>query len=417
MPSVRRPALLALFVAAVSSAAYAQTPASPPASPGPAQPPPGATSPSGGFLFESRLRYEGVRQDGLDDAAAVTLRARMGWQSPERSGFRLLIEGEAVVALVDDYNDTIHGRTNYPVVADPEAFELNRLQLAWTGLPDTEVILGRQRIVLGSARFVGNVGFRQNEQTFDAVRVTTRAFEPMTVTWAWIDRVHRVFGDDSPVGEWRSDSHLIHVEAPTPAGRLTAYGYLLDFANAPAQSSATWGARLEGSRTLSPDWSALYAVEYARQSEFGANPARFNLDYGQVSAGLKRGPVTGMLAIERLDGDGAQAFQTPLATLHAFQGWADVFLTTPRDGLRDLSLTATYAVAQPPVGRNGVLTASWRDFHDAGGSTRYGRELDVSARLVLDQHWAVEIKGARFEGAQSAFADRDKVWAALEYRY
>ena len=412
MPPIGRPVFLALAVMAAPALAYAQAAAPPPAA-GPAA----ASTRSGDILFESRLRYEGVSQDGLDDATAVTLRTRLGWQSPERYAFRLLVEGESVVALVDDYNDTIQGPARYPVVADPEAFELNRLQLAWTGLPDTEVILGRQRIVLGAARFVGNVGFRQNEQTFDAVKVTTRAFEPLTLTWAWIDRVHRVFGDDSPVGEWRSDSHLINVEAPTPAGKLTAYGYLLDFADAPAQSSATWGARLDGSRTLSPDWSALYAVEYARQSDFGVNPARFNLDYGQVSAGLKRGPVTGTLAIERLDGDGAQAFQTPLATLHAFQGWADVFLTTPRDGLRDVSATASYAVAHPPVGRNGVLTASWRDFHDAGGSTRYGRELDVSARLVLDQHWAVEIKGARFDGAQAAFPDRDKVWAALDYRF
>lgn len=412
MPTVGRTALLALAVMAAPAMASAQTPAPPP-SPAAAA----ASSRSGDILFESRLRYEGVRQDGLDDASALTLRARLGWQSPERSGFRLLVEGESVVALVDDYNDTIHGPARRAAVADPEAFELNRLQLAWTGLPDTEVILGRQRIVLGSARFVGNVGFRQNEQTFDAIKVTTRAFEPLTVTYAWIDRVHRVFGDDSPVGEWRSDSHLIHVETPTAAGRLTAYGYLLDFSNAVAQSSATWGARLEGSRDLSPDWSALYALEYARQSEYGANPARFDLDYALVSAGLKRGPLTGTLALERLDGDGAQAFQTPLATLHAFQGWADVFLTTPRDGLRDVSATATYAVAHPPVGRNAVLTASWRDVRDADGSARYGRELDVSVRLALDQNWAAEIKGARFDGAQAGFPDRDKVWASLDYRF
>ena len=408
MPPIGRPTLLALAMMAAPAMAHAQSPAPPPAA---------ASTQPGDILFESRLRYEGVRQEGLDDATAVTLRARLGWQSPERSGFRLLVEGEAVVALVDDYNDTIHGPLTYPVVADPEAFELNRLQLTWTGLPDTEVILGRQRIVLGSARFVGNVGFRQNEQTFDAVRVTTRAFEPLTITYAWIDRVHRVFGDDSPVGEWRSDSHLLNVEAPTPAGRLTTYGYLLDFANAPAQSSATWGARLEGSRNLSPDWSALYAIEYARQSEYGVNPARFDLDYGLVSTGLKRGPVTGTLAIERLDGNGTQAFQTPLATLHAFQGWADVFLTTPRDGLRDVSATVSYAVARPPVGRSGVLSASWREFHDVDGSARYGSEFDLSARLVLDPHWSVEIKGAHFDGAVAALPDRDKVWAALDYRF
>ena len=408
MSSFRRAALLALLVGTASSPAYAQSSALPPVA---------APSPAGGFLFESRLRYEGVRQDGFDDATAATLRARLGWESPKRSGFRFLMEGEAVVALVADYNDTIHGPSTYPVVADPEAFELNRLQVTWTGLPDTEVVLGRQRIVLGNARFVGNVGFRQNEQTFDAIKVTTRAFEPLTVTWAWVDRVHRVFGDDSPVGEWRSDSHLINVETASPAGKATAYGYLLDFDNAPAQSSATWGARLEGSRPLSSGWSALYAVEYARQSEYGANPARFDLDYVLVSAGVKRGPVTGTLALEHLDGNGSQAFQTPLATLHAFQGWADVFLTTPRDGLRDVSATVSYAVAHPPVGRSGVLTASWRELHDVEGSARYGSELDLSARLVLDDHWAVEFKGAHFDGALAAFPDRDKVWVAFDYRF
>ena len=410
MKAITRPVLLALALATAPTLADAQSPA-------PAPAPAAASSRLGDLLFDSRLRYEGVSQDGLDDATAVTLRARFGWQSPARSGFRLLVEGEAVEALIDDYNDTIHGPPTYPVVADPEAFELNRLQVAWTGLPDTEVILGRQRIVLGTARFVGNVGFRQNEQTFDAVKVTTSAFEPATITYAWIDRVHRVFGDDSPVGEWRSDSHLINVEAPTRAGKLTAYGYLLDFSNAAAQSSATWGARLEGSRNLSPDWSALYVVEYARQSEYGANPARFDLDYGLFSAGLKRGPLTATLALERLDGNGAQAFQTPLATLHVFQGWADVFLITPRDGLRDVSATASYAVAHPPVGRSGVLTASWREFHDGDGSARYGSELDLSARLVLDPRWAIELKGAHFDGAVAAFPDRDKVWAALDYRF
>lgn len=416
MRLIRSPGLLALALMTVPALAQAQSPAQSPAAPstpGPAA----ASTRSGDILFDSRLRYEGVSQQGLDDAVAVTLRARLGWQSPQRSGFRLLVEGEGVLALVDDYNDTIHGALRYPVVADPEAFELNRLQVAWTGLPDTEVILGRQRIILGTARFVGNVGFRQNEQTFDAVKVTTRAFQPLTLTYAWIDRVHRIFGDDSPAGEWHSDSHLLNVEAPTPAGKLTAYGYLLDFSSAPAQSSATWGARLEGSRAISDDWTGHYTIEYARQSEYGSNPARFDLDYGLVSAGLKRGPLTGVLALERLDGNGNQAFQTPLATLHAFQGWADVFLTTPRDGVRDLSATISYAVAHPPVGRSGVLTASWREFHDIEGASRYGAELDLSARVVLDSRWAVEVKSAHFDGALAAFPDRDKVWAALEYRF
>ncbi|HRJ64050.1 MAG TPA: hypothetical protein PLR59_06850, partial [Brevundimonas sp.] len=89
MPTVGQTALLALAAMAAPVVASAQTSAPPP-SPGAAA----ASSQSGDLLFESRLRYEGVSQDGLDDASALTLRARLGWQSPERSGFRVLVEGE-----------------------------------------------------------------------------------------------------------------------------------------------------------------------------------------------------------------------------------------------------------------------------------------------------------------------------------
>ena len=63
----------------------------------------------GTILFDSRTRYEAVRQDGLDDADALTTRLRLGWRSPTVSGFTVLVEGEAVQAVLDDFNDTIHG--------------------------------------------------------------------------------------------------------------------------------------------------------------------------------------------------------------------------------------------------------------------------------------------------------------------
>ena len=403
---MRRTSLLltALLTCAVASGAMAQ--AAPPAS-----------ADSAKVIFDSRVRYEGVDQDGLDQATAVTVRARLGWRSARMSNLQFLIEGEAVGALVDDYNDTIHGPARYPVVGDPETVELNRLQVSWTGLPDTEVILGRQRLILDNARFVGNVGFRQNEQTFDAVTVHTRAFKPVEATYAYIDRVHRVFGDDSPVGEWRSDSHLLNLSTPTPLGKLTGYGYWLDFDNAPAQSSATFGARLAGSHPLSAATAAHWALELARQTEHGDRPTRFNADYRLISGGVSLGPFSTTLAYEFLGSDNGHAFQTPLATLHAFQGWADVFLTTPAGGLSDLSLSMAWTVRGPPIGRAAVLTASWRDLQDDGRNIRYGREVDASARLTLDARWAVEIKAARFDGARPAFADRTKFWASLEHSF
>lgn len=62
----------------------------------------------------------------------------------------------------------------------------------------------------------------------------------------------------------------------TPAGQLTAYGYLLDFETAPLQSSATWGARLSGSRRRRRGPSLTWDVEYARQTDYRSNPADFD---------------------------------------------------------------------------------------------------------------------------------------------
>jgi len=286
----------------------------------------------GDWIIDTRLRYEFVDQDGFaDEARALTLRARLGYETPAWEGFKALVEVEGVAALSDDYNSTTNGNVGYPTVLDPEAAELNRAQISWTG-ERTSLVVGRQRVILGNARFVGNVGFRQNEQTFDAARVAFKVTPATTVTWIYIDRVQRILGDDSPQGEWDSDSHLVQLETKTPLGQLTAYGYLLDFETAPLQSSATWGARLTGARPLTSGPSITWEVEYARQSDYGSNPVDFDLDYLALSAGLKKDARYVSVGLERLDGNGARGFGTPLATLHAFNGWADVFLATRPGG-------------------------------------------------------------------------------------
>ena len=297
----------------------------------------------GEWVFDTRLRYESVDQDGLDDADALTWRARAGYQTPAWRGFRALAELEGVVHLIDDFNDTVHGRVNERVIADPEAFELNRLQVSWSGDGRHSAVLGRQRIVFGNARFIGNVGFRQNEQTFDALRASAQPFDGAVVSYLYIDRVHRVFGDDSPQGEWDSDSHVLQAEFDLPIGRLTGYGLLLDFQNAPNQSSQTFGLR------WSREWEAgafrpRMTLEAAQQSDYRNNGASFDVGYQHAEVALRHGRFGAALGAERLEGDGVRGFSTPLATLHAFQGWADVFLSTPADGVRDLNARISYAL-------------------------------------------------------------------------
>ncbi|MFN3513401.1 MAG: hypothetical protein ACK41C_10170 [Phenylobacterium sp.] len=376
-----------------------------------------ADAPKGDFILDMRLRAETVDQDGFGkDAQALTLRTRLGYETPAWRGFKVLVEGENVTALVDDYNSTTNGRLAYPVVSDPETTELNRAQISWKG-EKAEAVVGRQRIILGNARFVGNVGFRQNEQTFDAARITARPYEGVTLAYAYVDRVHRVFGDDHPQGEWDSDSHLLQADFKTKAGQLTGYAQLLAFETAPAQSSSTWGVRFAGVRPLSSGLGVSYEAELARQTDYRNSPADFELGYAAGSLGLTSGPRWASLGFERLDGNGRRGFQTPLATLHAFQGWADVFLTTPATGVRDVNLKAGTTWKLGPAAKPVRLQAALHDFTDDDGSVRYGRELDLLAAVPLTKNLTAEAKAAVFDGARPAYPDRTKVWFTLELKY
>lgn len=361
-----------------------------------------------------RLRYEHVAQDSLArDADGLTARLRLGWQVPVNPSLEFLVEGEAVGALIRDYNDTISGPADRPIISDPEAVELNRLQLRWNARPSLSVTLGRQRIIVDDARHIGNVGFRQNEQTYDAVRVQFAPQEGLSASYTYIDNVYRVFGPSSPAGRLRSDSHLLQAAAATPLGRLTAYGHWFDFANAPGMSSRTLGGRLDGEWPMTGEWAGQYTLEAAEQTPHGPNPAQFSHQYYRASLTAARSGASYQVRYEQLRGDCATAFQTPLATLHAFQGWADVFLTTQPEGLEDYSLQARWTLPAPGE-RRAQLALTAHEFRGGGGAGWFGREFDAMVRTGLWQGWDMELKAALFDGRGSRFADREKFWVTLE---
>src|SRR5690606_27958356 len=122
-------------------------------------------------LVDWRLRYEGVDQaDFATNADAFTSRLRLGVQTGSIAGTSLLAEGVWLEDMLDDYNSTTNGATEYPVVADPDLVAVNRFAIVNRSLESTVLTFGRQRIIHGNARFVGNVGWRQHEQTFDGAR-------------------------------------------------------------------------------------------------------------------------------------------------------------------------------------------------------------------------------------------------------
>jgi Alginate export len=373
-------------------------------------------------LIDVRYRFETKSQDGLaQDAYANTIRTRLGFESGEVYNLKVLVEFENVASIGgDDFNSTTNGRTQFPVIADANVTEINRAQVTFTGIDKTAITVGRQRFNLNNHRFVGAVDFRQNQQTFDAARFSTKLVDRVTFDYLYISRVHRIFGDNNPAGEFNSDSHVISaIVDGGEYGTLKTYGVVLDLKEAPALSSQSWGARYENTITLDEDAGVKLGVvaEYATQSDNAANPVNYREAYLHGEASLNVAPFTGKLGYEKLGGDGTSSFKTPLATLHKFQGFADVFLVTPAAGLQDVYGTIAYNWKNAPFGTGVKFFATYHDFKSDVGALDFGEEFDAGMSVKFRKYWSVNLKGAVYNGGASSFADRNLIWAALRFQY
>lgn len=364
-----------------------------------------------------RYRLELVEQDGLPEAAtASTLRIRAGFRLGEWRGFTMQVEGDAVLRLgPEDYNDTTNGKAGFPVVADPSSIQLNQAFLRWRPDAAIELAAGRRAVNLDNQRWIGSVDWRQNDQTLDLAQVTLRPAKGLSIDYLNAWRVNRIFGSDSPQGVFRdTDINAVRIaHAANPVGTVSAYGFWLDIPALPSGSSRTLGVRMVGEQTVGKGIKLLYAAEFARQSDHGANPARFDLDYLLIEPGAVLGGWTVKAGLERLEGDGAVALQTPLATLHAFNGWADKFLVTPPAGLRDLYGEVGYRFGPGSPLKGLQLRAIMHDFRATARDAAYGQEWNLMAAYPIRPNLLILGKFAHYESEDFA-SDTTKGWLALQ---
>lgn len=377
----------------------------------------------GKLLVDVRYRFEHVDQAGIaNEADAHTLRARIGFLTGKVWDLQALVEAEGVFHLSDEFNDTVPNNPAYPIVADPEDIQFNRVQLEWSGLPQTVVTVGRQRINLDNQRFVGGVGFRQNEQTFDAARIANNSIENLTLTYIYVNQINRIFGEESVQGSFEGNTHLLHAGYDIKNwGKLSAYCYLIELEDAPQASSPsnkTLGVRFAGKHDLMEGLTGLYALEYATQNDYANNPFDYTVDYWAAEAGLASHGFKLLGGIESLEGNGTRSFQTPLATLHKFQGYADAFLVTPANGIVDKYVTLGYETKLTESGPISGVSAgiTYHDFSAERGGSDLGSEMDYEVTAKIGDHWSAGVKYADYEGVPGV-ADRDKLWLTVEFNY
>lgn len=358
-----------------------------------------------------RYRIETVDQSGFsEDAQASTMRTRATIKTSWTDSIDTVFEFDDVTEIgLNDFNSgagTTPNRGQYPIVADPEGTELNQGYIRYTS-GDTKTAVGRQRILVGNQRYVGGVGWRQNEQTYDTFTVKTKFTKDLSFNYAYVFNVNRIFGENVLAGDHDHNTHLINADYNVGGGKLSGYYFSIDNEDAAGLSNDTLGVRYAGKMD-----AFSYVIELATQSDGGDNPNSYDANYYMLDGSYKTGNASFGAGIEMLGGDiaGGQGFTTSLATLHKFQGWADVFLGTPTAGIEDTYLKGTYKLN----GFNFKLV--YHDFSTDEGGVDLGTEVDFSVSKKLTNHLSGLLKFASFSSDNATYASRDKVWLMFTYK-
>jgi hypothetical protein len=346
--------------------------------------------------LDIRARHEFGKAEGRDASHALTVRERIGLKTSSWHGFSALIEGEFSQALIDDYSGGAPLATPYDpantVIPDPETNELNQLYLQYAG-HDTTGRIGRQRIIYDNAAFVGNVGWRQNEQTYDGLSLSNQSIEDLSLHYAHISQVNRVFGSDAGgiLENVESQTHLFNASYSwAGAFTLGAYAYLMEFADLPGWDNQTYG--ISAKTTLAG--IALHG-ELALQNEAGPLNDR-RAYYAHAFASKTLGSHSLTFGVEHLDA----GFQTPLATLHAFNGFADVFVAGRAAGTHG-GITNPYISHSLPIFLGMKWTNVLHAFGDNALSADLGWEFDSVLMKKFDDHFTGIAKFAHFESESS----------------
>ncbi|GAB5454738.1 MAG: hypothetical protein Hens2KO_09670 [Henriciella sp.] len=369
------------------------------------------------FSGDARLRYDVIDQADIPNTGeALTLSARIAAEWTPHKTISVLAEVEGVGALIDDFNETPMPPRDFPFLPDPDHIDLNRLQLQAKLSEQAFLTIGRQNLRIDDQRFLGMAPFRQNRRSYDAARLSLRTDTAHTFQVGHIGKVNRPLGNRTPLGEFDSDSWFGNANFQTPFGRIGVFHYALDLETGAnwnrnkTLASATSGIRFDGRYHSGP---IKFDVEasYAEQTDYGDNPLSYAADYHLMDVRAFLGAFEVAVRYEALGGDDQQSFQTPLASLHKFQGAADVFLSTPADGLVDYSAQLKFNGGTIGPFTDITPKLALHHFEADRGGANYGTEIDIVIGAKL-----ADLKltlGLADYHADTFSADRQRLFLAI----
>jgi len=305
----------------------------------------------------------------------------------------------------------------YNVVADPSQTRITQAYIDYTML-NTNIRAGRQGINLDNQRFVGTVNWRQMPQTYDAITMSNTSINNLSLTAAYVWQVNTIFDADTVMKvseQFETASVVLHAAYEVGSAlTLTGYGYLLE------DIHDTYGMAATGKISLAQALNLAYRAEYAQQSnpsfESKASKAIVDANYYNINTTLNMSGILLGAGYEVLGAGNvnkASSFTTPLATLHAHNGWVDKFLRTPKRGLTDITAMIGYKSES-----FGLAKIIYHDFSSDVKSINYGTEIDFIYKRKISgiKGLSMLVKAGRYT-ADAYSVDSNKYWAMLHYKF
>ncbi len=353
-----------------------------------------------------RYRFEAVDEDGLSNAKASTLRSRATVNTQWYSGFDSIIQFDDISVIGwDDYNAGQGENTDRAKILDPAGTEVNQAYIRYQN-EYLKTAYGRQRINIGNQRFVGGHAWRQNEQTFDSFTLAPKLSDNLGFNYAYIFNVNTIFGDSVDAGDSKHDTHLLSFDYKYNKNKFLIYYFSIDDEAVAKLSSNTFGIRYSGKLD-----GFVYKAEYASQSNAGDNPYTYSADYYLLESAYKQKQYSIGLGLEVLGGDanGGQGFTTSLGTLHDFQGWANVFLETPIQGVSDAYIKAKFKVGSV------CFKTVYHDFSTDEGNISLGSEIDFVMIKTINKKTMLFLKLADFSSDNDITHSKAKASLMVSY--
>ena len=318
-----------------------------------------------------------------------------------------------------DYKDG--SGKKYETVMDPQKAMISNADINYR-INKTTLHAGRSQVNLDNQRFIGTVGWRQLERSYDTVYVANNSIEGLSLLAAWVYGFQGV--KDIPTQD--TNSILLNASYTVmPELKITAYDYML------ASLHDTYGLALTGK--IDAGAKLNYRAEYAVQKDGTmkihgkkgkADASYYNLDLGANISGVLVGANYEVLS-GTTGSDGKTAFNPALGTNHKFNGWADLFYvaSVPQGGLKDMNIHLGYTTKG-----FGKLLGVYHNFKadksmaaTSGTTNNLGSEFDIVYLNAIPGFKNLKglVKFASYsKGKATGYTNDKKVaWLQLDYTF